>query len=105
VGAPHGRLNTYTDRRPDLFESLDDLGITPIFFEPHGYNAEIQDYDLLSRPGTVAISGTEVRHALVDGGALPDWCVRDAVQAMLRDSIAADRPVFWEPEVAAATVR
>jgi pyruvate kinase len=107
VGRDHaGVTNTYTDRQTrELFESVDDLGITPIFFEPHGYNVETAEYDLLSNPGTVAISGTDVRHALAEGAVLPDWCVRETVQAMLRESIVAGRPVFWEPEVDVATVR
>jgi ATP sulfurylase len=104
VGRDHaGVAEVYSDRDTRaLFDSLDDLGITPIFFEPHGYHVEAGTYDPLTTPGTVAISGTRVRSALIDGEVLPDWYVREGVQSMLRDRLASDRPVFWEPELETA---
>jgi ATP sulfurylase len=107
VGRDHaGVTDTYNDRQTrELFDSLDDLGVTPIFFEPHGYHVESERYDVLARPGTQSVSGTEVRRALSSGAELPDWCVRSEIQQLLRDAIAANRPVFWEPEVEALAAR
>lgn len=98
VGRDHaGVSDWYEDHQTRaLFDSLDDLGVTPIFFEPYGFNPETNQYDVLSGPETVAISGTKVRTALMNGDPLPDWCVRDAVQVVLRDRMAIDGSVFWE---------
>jgi ATP sulfurylase len=98
VGRDHtGVSDWYKDHQTRaLFESLDDLGVTPIFFEPYGFNPETNQYDVLSGPETVVISGTQVRTALMNGDPLPDWYVRDAVQMVLRDRMANDGSVFWE---------
>ena len=103
VGRDHtGVSDWYGDHQTRaLFESLDDLGVTPIFFEPYGFNPETNQYDVLSRPETVAISGTQVRTALMNGDPLPDWYVRDAVQMVLRDRMATDGSVFWESKAEA----
>ena len=56
----HGVSDWYKDHQTRaLFESLDDLGVTPIFFEPYGFNLETNQYDVLSEPETVVISGTQ----------------------------------------------
>ena len=56
----HGVWDWYKDHQTRaLFESLDDLGVTPIFFEPYGFNLETNQYDVLSEPETVVISGTQ----------------------------------------------
>jgi pyruvate kinase len=104
VGRDHtGVENWYSDHQTrELFESLDDLGITPVFFEPFGFNPETSEYDALSAPDTVAISGTQLRTALLNNEPLPDWYVRDAVQLMLRDQLASDSSVFWESGAAVA---
>jgi pyruvate kinase len=104
VGRDHTGLESwYQDHQTrELFDSLDDLGIVPVFFEPFGYNVDAARYDSIAQPETVAISGTRIRTALLNDEALPDWYVRDTVQMMLRDQLATGAPVFWEPEPAAA---
>jgi ATP sulfurylase len=106
VGRDHtGVSDWYKDHQTrELFESLDDLGVTPIFFEPHGFNPETNQYDVLSGPETVVISGTQVRTALMNGDPLPDWYVRDAVQMVLKDRMATDGSVFWESKAEAVAV-
>jgi ATP sulfurylase len=98
VGRDHtGVADWYEDHHTRaLFDSLDDLGVTPIFFEPYGFNPAMNQYDLLSEPETVVISGTQLRTALVNGDPLPDWYVREVVQATLRDRMASNGTVFWE---------
>ena len=100
VGRDHtGLTDWYKDHQTrELFESLDDLGVTPIFFEPFGFNLRTSQYDVLSGPETVAISGTQLRTSLMNGDPLPDWYVRDAVQMVLRDQMTNDGSVFWESE-------
>jgi ATP sulfurylase len=106
VGRDHtGLENWYQDHQTrELFESLDDLGITPVFFEPFGFNRATNAYDALSEPETVAISGTQLRTALLNDEPLPDWFVRDDVQLVLREQLASGAPVFWEPDPAAVAV-
>jgi ATP sulfurylase len=106
VGRDHtGLENWYQDHQTrELFDSLDDLGVTPVFFEPFGFNQETSRYDALSVPATVAISGTHLRTALLNGEPLPDWFVRDEVQRMLREQLAGAAPVFWESGAEAVAV-
>jgi pyruvate kinase len=85
-----------------LFEELGDIGIKPIFFESYGFNPETNQYDVLSTPNTMSISGTQFRNALLENDPLPDWFVRDDVQKLLRDRIATKRPVFCESDIDAA---
>ena len=89
---------------PAPLDRVDDLGITPIFFEPFGFNPETNQYNVLSEPNTLAISGTKLRTALLDNDPLPDWYVRDDVQKMLREQIATNQPLFCESDAAAAVV-
>ena len=104
VGRDHtGVAGFYQDGQiRELFDELGDLGITPIFFEPFGFNTETNEYNVLSEPNTLAISGTQLRTALLDNDPLPDWYVRENVQKMLRERIAANSPVFCESELEAA---
>lgn len=104
VGRDHtGVTDFYKDSQTRaLFESLDDLGITPIFFEPFGFNPETNRYDVLSEPNTLAISGSKLRTALLDNDPLPDWYVRNDVQEMLREQMANKLPVFWESDLEVA---
>ena len=104
VGRDHtGVADFYQDSQTrELFDSLDDLVITPIFFEHFGFNPETSQYNVLSEPNTVAISGTKLRTALLDGDPLPDWYVRDGIQEMLREQMAKNCPVFCESDVEVA---
>jgi ATP sulfurylase len=107
VGRDHaGVASFYHDGQTrELFDSLDGLGITPIFFEPFGFNPTTNQYNALTDPDTLAISGTRLRSALLDNDPLPDWYVRDDVQMMLREQIATNRPIFCEDEAAVAVAQ
>jgi pyruvate kinase len=104
VGRDHtGVAGFYQDGQiRELFDDLGDLGIKPVFFEPFGFNPDTNEYNVLSEPNTLAISGTQLRTALLENDPLPDWYVRENVQKMLRDRIAANCPVFCESELEAA---
>jgi ATP sulfurylase len=107
VGRDHaGVAEFYQDHETrQLFDSLDGLGVTPIFFEPFGFNPTTHQYNALTEPDTLAISGTKLRAALLENDPLPDWYVRDGVQALLREDIATNRPVFCEREVEVAAAQ
>ena len=80
-----------------LFEGLGDIGITPVFFNAIGYNEESRRYEDVDGEDVVrSISGTAVRETLGAGKRLPDWAMRDVVQDMLLDEVAAGRPLFYE---------
>ncbi|HEX6283883.1 MAG TPA: pyruvate kinase [Pyrinomonadaceae bacterium] len=107
VGRDHaGVAGYYHDGQTrELFDSLDGLGINPIFFEPFGFNPTTNQYSALTDPDALAISGTRLRSALLDNDPLPDWYVRDDVQAMLREQIATNRPIFCDREVEVAAAQ
>lgn len=77
-----------------LFDTLGDLDIAPVFFDAIGYDPETEAYASSSARTLAPISGTQVREALRDGGAIPEWFMRDEVQDMLRREIQLGRPVF-----------
>lgn len=97
VGRDHTGVGDFyaPDANRRLFDSLGDLGISPVYFDAVGYNSETNKYE--ESPGTnrlVSISGTEVREALCEGRPIPDWFMRDTVQAMLRAAQASGRELF-----------
>ncbi len=97
VGRDHTGVGEFYDRHANrsLFEELGDIGVTPVFFEPIGYDPANDSYDRLGRKGVLEpISGTQMRESLRAGKALPEWFVRGAVQKMLRAELDAGRPVF-----------
>jgi ATP sulfurylase len=79
----------------DYFYSLGDCGITPIFVDPLGWNAQTRTFrrwtegDLASRA-----TANQMRDQLGTSVPLPDWLVRPEVQDMLREDMSAGRPVF-----------
>lgn len=99
VGRDHTGVGDFyqADQNRALFDRLGDLGVTPVFFDAIGYNPKTDSYGTLGEGDTLApISGTEMRAALRENRALPDWFMRDIIQDMLRAEIAAGRPVFSE---------
>lgn len=99
VGRDHTGVGEFY--KPDdsrrLFESLGDIGVTPVFFEEIAYDSGRRNY-VSADTATEAtrISGSDVRRALNANEALPDWFMRDVIQDYLRAEIAAGRPVLSE---------
>ncbi len=99
VGRDHTGVGDFyaADEIQTLFDSLSDIGMTPIFFEAIGYDPTSQSYVALGAAKTLEpISGTEMRAALRAGRSLPDWFMRDNIQNMLRAEVRAGQPVFSE---------
>ena len=98
VGRDHtGVGNFYTrDANRWLFETLGDIGITPIFFETVGYNVASRQYEVDRGQELTMISGTQVRESLRQGTQLPDWFMRDLVQEVLRSELESGKPLFNE---------
>jgi len=87
VGRDHAGVGGFyglNDSRA-LFDKVGDVGIEPIFFDAIGYDAQGQRYVELSHSkGAASISGTEIRRALAEGDALPNWMMRSQVQELVR---------------------
>ena len=96
VGRDHTGVGSFYDPSANrtLFETVGDIGISPIFFEALGFNPESGTYRSTETPGTQSISGTRVREALQANTPLPDWVMRDVVQEALRAEIEAGREIF-----------
>ena len=80
-----------------LFDELGDIGIEPIFFDTIGYDAKGERYvDLSACQTATPISGTEIRQALREGEALPNWMMRPEVQDVIRAEQMMNCPLFQE---------
>jgi ATP sulfurylase len=97
IECDHGHFDGFYDpaQTRELFKSLGDLGITPVFFNAIEYNPETQKYFESKSAKKMAMSDGAIQAALVNREALPDWIMRQAVQEMLQKEIAEDRPVFY----------
>lgn len=100
VGRDHTGVGDFysPDANRWLFDAVGDIGITPIFFDPVGYNEQARRYEIDVGQGLSHISGTQVRDTLRQGRALPDWFMRELVQEALRAELKRGRPVFNDDE-------
>ncbi|NLX97036.1 MAG: sulfate adenylyltransferase [Rhodopirellula sp.] len=98
VGRDHAGFGHYYSRHAnrELFESLGDLGVQPVFFETVGYNGETGKYEVDRGQSLKMISGSEVRDTLRADRHLPDWFMRDLVQEVLLAEMKSGKPVFYE---------
>jgi ATP sulfurylase len=98
VGRDHTGVGDFyaADANRELFESLGDIGVKPVFFDTVGYNSEMGTYEVDRGQPLVRISGTEVREAVRAGKRLPDWFIRDLVQEVLLAEAESGRPMFCE---------
>ncbi len=99
VGPGHAGVGDFyaadADRR--FFDSLGDIGITPVFFAATGYNPKTGRYEEEREDTTLlSISDTEIRESIRVGKRLPDWVMWTPVQDMLRAELAAGQPIFHE---------
>ena len=97
VGRGHTGVGNFygPEENSRLFEQLGDIGVEPVFFGSVAFNAETNSYEEANETSHLsAISGTEIREALLERRRLPDWYVRDIVQDMLFDELAAGHKLF-----------
>jgi pyruvate kinase len=83
-----------------LFDDLGDLGVTPVFFEEFGYDAQAERYVELDSTGAEPVRSDALREALREDRDLPEWFLRDLIQEVLRAEMAAGRALFREGELA-----
>jgi ATP sulfurylase len=98
IGRDHtGVGNFYSrDANRELFESLGDIGIKPVFFDTVGYNSEKDRYEVDKGQSLKTISGTKVRETLQAGEQLPAWFMRDLVQEVLLDELRSGNALFYK---------
>jgi len=98
IGRDHtGVGNFYSrDANRELFDSLGDIGIKPVFFDTVGYNSKTERYEVDQGQSLKMISGTRVRETLKANKNLPDWFMRDLVQEVLLAEVRRGNPIFFE---------
>jgi ATP sulfurylase len=98
VGRDHAGVGGFYpfDANLELFESLGDIGVKPVFFKTVGYNSETGQYEVDRGQPLMKISGTEVRETLRSNKHLPDWFMRDLVQEVLLAELRSGKPIFHE---------
>jgi len=101
LGRDHtGVGNFYTsNQNKELFDSLGDIGITPVFFDTVYYSEEEDDMIESEKPDETrlrAISGTMIRELLSESQPVPPWCMREEVSDWLLEMRKAEQPLFVE---------
>ena len=81
----------------DLFESLGDIGIAPVFFDSVHFSDQADDTIESATLGDGrAISGTAVRDLIAQGQVVPDWCMRTDISSWLLEMQGAGHSLFIE---------
>lgn len=98
IGRDHTGVGNFygPDANRELFDSLGDLGIAPVFFESVGYDPASESYGPMNAGMLQAISGTQVRDFLRNGEKVPEWFLREEVHDMLVREMKLGNPVFCE---------
>ncbi|KPK55292.1 MAG: hypothetical protein AMS22_04835 [Thiotrichales bacterium SG8_50] len=98
VGRDHTGVGNFypSNGNRELFESLGDIGVEPVFFDTVGYNSKTGKYEVDQGQPLEMISGTEVRETLRAGKHLPNWFIRDLVQEVLLAEMKSGKPLFCE---------
>jgi ATP sulfurylase len=85
----------YKENR-QLFDSLGDIGITPVYFESVGFNNATGTYEAYRGQPLTILSETMVRDTLRADKHLPGWFMRDLVQDVLLDKTRPGGRIFQE---------
>jgi pyruvate kinase len=97
IECDHGHFDGFYDQAQtrELFKSLGDLGITPVFFDAIEYNPETKKYFESKSAKKMAMSDRAIQSALAKKETLPEWIVRDVVQEMLQKEVSENRAIFY----------
>ncbi|HLF28448.1 MAG TPA: pyruvate kinase [Anaerolineae bacterium] len=98
IGRDHTGVGSFypPNANRELFESLGDMGVKPVFFDTVGYNSQTGNYEVDQGQPLSMISGTEVRETLRADRRLPDWFMRDLVQEVLLAEMRSGKSMFYE---------
>jgi hypothetical protein len=82
-----------------LFESLGDIGITPVFFDTVYFSdaddATVEGHNQAA--GLREFSGTQIRALLANHETVPPWCMREELSGWLVDEQNAGAQLFVSP--------
>ena len=78
----------------ELFDTLGDIGVKPVYFESVGFNSVSGSYEEYHGQPLKMLPGTEVRKTLRKGKHLPDWFMRDLVQEVLLYTLRTRKRMF-----------
>jgi pyruvate kinase len=101
LGRDHTGVGDFysANQNKELFDSLGDIGITPVFFDTVYYSEETDDMIESEKPDEAhlrAISGTMIRQLLSESQTVPPWCMREEVSDWLSEMRKAKQPLFVE---------
>ena len=98
IGRDHTGVGDFyaPEANRQLFDSLGDIGVEPVFFDAVGYNSDTDAYEMSQRADLMTMSGTQVRDALRSDRYVPDWFMRDIVQEGLLDELRRGNQLFVE---------
>ena len=99
IGRDHTGVGDFypADANQKMFETLGDIGVTPVFFNSIGYNPATGQYqEEESGVDLKSISGSQAREKLRSSQRLPDWFIRDIVQDMIMEDLANGKSLFHE---------
>ena len=99
IGRDHTGVGDYygEDDNRRLFDDVGDIGVTPVYFEAIGYDAEKNEYCSLDRAQNIeSISATQFREALAKKESVPEWFIRQSIQDLLLSEVSAGHEIFHQ---------
>jgi len=101
IGRDHTGVGSYyaAHQNRELFDSLGDIGITPVFFNTVHYSKKREQTVESQEPNEkdyLSISGTMIRELLDKQRPVPDWCMRNAISSWLLEKKNAGDDLFIE---------
>lgn len=99
LGRDHTGVGSFyaPNQNKDLFDSLGDVGITPVFFDSVYYSKEDDatvECEKADSDKHQAISGTMVRDLLCQNKPVPDWCMNKDISKWLLDMRKTGQELF-----------
>jgi len=78
-----------------FIESVGDFGIQIEFFDPIGYNESTAEYgSVADNAEMLSIDAEKIGALLCDGKVIPDWMMREVIQASLQSEIVKNQTLF-----------
>jgi len=101
LGRDHTGVGNFyaANSNKELFDSLGDIGIAPVFFDTVYYSEEqdtMVESDVADAKQLRSISGTMIRELLAENQPVPPWCMREEVSGWLHEMQQAKQPLFVE---------
>jgi ATP sulfurylase len=99
IGRDHTGVGNFYQphENQQLFESLGDIGISPVFFDTVFYSPQEQKTIESTNPDQgdlQSISGTMIRQLLEQGEPIPEWCMHPEVSRWLLEMQKSGHPLF-----------